>query len=414
MRIGTLLGENIRISMSAIKSTKLRTLLTVLIIALGIMALVGILTATEVMSNGISAEFAEMGANSFTISSRGSYVRINNKEFRTKTHAHISLRQAQEFKAHLGFPALVGISAQASGSATVKYRSEQTNPNISVYGVDKDYLSVAALGIAQGRNLTAHEVTDARNVCLLGAHVASRLFGQHISPLGKLVGVGAARYRVVGVLEAKGSGFSSANEQVLIPVTSLAVHFPRPNQNHSITVLPHRAALAEAAQAEAEGAFRMVRRLSATDENDFNIERSDSLAKLLMENLGFVSLAATLIGVITLLGAAVGLMNIMLVSVAERTREIGTRKALGAKSAYIKQQFLIEAVLVCLLGGVLGVVLGIAVGNIVALIAGGAFMLPWGWMLTGLLISSGVGVVAGYLPAVKAARLNPIEALRYE
>lgn len=414
MRIGTLLGENIRISLSAIKSTRLRTLLTVLIIALGIMALVGILTATEVISSGIRAEFADMGANTFTISSRGSYVRINNKDFRTKTHAHVSLRQAQDFKARYSFPAQVGISAYASGSATVKYRSEQTNPNIRIYGIDEDYLTVAAVGIAQGRNITAHEVAEASNVCLLGAKVASRLFGLHTNPLGELVSVGDGRYRVVGVLEDKGSSFASTNEQVLLPISSLAVRFPRPNRTHNISVLPQQAALVDAAVAEAEGIFRLVRRLSATDENDFNIERSDSLANLLKENLGFVSLAAMLIGFITLLGAAVGLMNIMLVSVAERTREIGTRKALGARSAYIKQQFLIETVLICLMGGVLGVVLGILVGNVVALIGGGGFVLPWGWMLTGLLISSGVGVVAGYLPAVKASRLDPIVALRYE
>lgn len=413
MRIIALFRENLSISVSSIKATKLRTGLTVSIIALGIMALVGILTATEVISTSLTDEFTAMGANTFSLN------RIRNtaqgkRTVRTRTHMHISQRQAAEFKERYTFAATVGISAYASGAATVKFKSLHTNPNVSIYGVDEDYILVSGDNISQGRNFTQRDVHEAANVCIIGDEVARKLFGVRENPIGSTVSVGAARYQVVGVLADKGSSISSSSRKVYIPLNNLSINFPRPNLHCTITVQPWQAMHAAAAQAEAEGIFRQVRRLRSTDENDFRIETSDNMMQMLMESLGYVSLAASIIGFITLIGAAVGLMNIMLVSVAERTREIGTRKALGARSAYIKQQFLTEAILICLMGGALGVVLGILAGNMVSLVTGGRFVMPWGWMLAGLLISTVVGLVSGYLPAVKASRLDPIVALRYE
>ena len=413
MRIIALLRENLSISISSIKATKLRTGLTVSIIALGIMALVGILTATEVISTSLTDEFTAMGANSFAIN-RIRNVAQGKRSVRTRTHMHISQRQAAEFKERYTFAASVGLSAYASGGATVKYKSAHTNPNISVYGIDEDYIMVSGDNISRGRNFTMRDVHEAANVCIIGEEVAKKLFGTRENPLGNTVSVGAARYQVVGVLEDKGSSFTSSSRKVYIPLNNLSINFPRQNLHCTVTVLPHQAMLSAAAQAEAEGIFRQVRRLRSIDENDFRIETSDNMTQMLMENLGFVSLAASVIGFITLIGAAVGLMNIMLVSVAERTREIGTRKALGARSAYIKQQFLTEAILICLMGGALGVLLGILAGNMVAFVVGGRFVMPWGWMFAGLVISTIVGLVSGYLPAVKASRLDPIVALRYE
>lgn len=415
MTFGAIFKENLRISISSIKSTKLRTSLTVLIIALGIMALVGILTAIEAIKGTINKEFADMGASTFTISSRGMRVSINGTDYRTKTHSYISQRQAVDFQKKFNFPAYTSISVRATGASTIKFESKKTNPNIAVLGIDDGYLRVNGMDVEKGRNMSANEVADARNVCLVGKDIVSKLFTKKDDPIDKVISVGSGKYRIIGVLKSKGSGFGGGTDRsVLLPYTNVAAYFSYPKMNYTIAVQPYSPRMVDAAQGEAEGVFRQIRRLSATDETDFNIVTSDNLAQLLIKNIGFVTIAATLIGVITLVGAAVGLMNIMLVTVAERTREIGTRKAIGARSALIKQQFLFEAILICQIGGLLGVILGILVGNVVSIFAGTAFIIPWGWLIGGLAISFVVGLISGYLPAVKASKLDPIEALRYE
>jgi putative ABC transport system permease protein len=178
--------------------------------------------------------------------------------------------------------------------------------------------------------------------------------------------------------------------------------------------MPQDAKLLDAAISEAEGIFRVIRKLKAGEESNFEISKSDSLVNMLMDNISYVTIAATLIGIITLIGASIGLMNIMLVSVTERTREIGTRKAMGATPAIIKQQFLIEAIYIGQLGGFLGILLGVIVGNIIALLIHGPFVVPWLWIIAGVVLCFMVSVFSGYIPATKAAKLNPIDALRYE
>lgn len=415
MRFGALLKENIKISLNAIRSNKLRSILTIFIIALGIMVLVGVLTATDSINNSISSEFLNMGANTFSIVSRGSHVHVGGKRYRTLNHPYLSMRQAQEFKDRFQFPSVISISVNASNTSTIKQKSKKTNPNIAIYGIDENYLTTAGLEINTGRNFSSHELEAGRAVAIIGHEVAKKIFDKNEDPLDKFISVGGGKYRVVGVLKTKGTGFNGGPDRsVMLPYGNVATYFSRPNMDYTISVMPNDSKLLDYAVSEAEGIFRIVRNLKATDESDFNIEKSDSLAQIMLDLFKYVTYAATIIALITLIGAAVGLMNIMLVAVAERTREIGTRKAIGAKSITIKQQFIFEAIMICIIGGLLGVILGIILGNLMSLFLGSPFIVPWNWIFIGLSLCFCVGLASGYLPAVKASRLDPIEALRYE
>jgi len=415
MLLKPLVVENIMIAFQSIRGNLLRSILTILIIAVGISALVGILTAIDSIKNAITADFTRLGANTFSLQSRGMRIQIGNQRYRSKNYAYISYFQAKDFRDQYHFPATVSISVMATNTATVKFESKKSNPNVVVRGIDENYLQTAGYELENGRNISMPEAYDGTSVALIGSGMVTRLFPKDTNPIGKLLSIGSGKYTVIGILKEKGSGFGETGDRlVFLPFTNVRQYFARPNMNFRISVHPNSPQLMDGATGEAEAVFRNIRGLNPTDDNDFIVEKSDNLVNILLDNIKYVTMAATIIGMITLLGAAIGLMNILLVAVAERTREIGIRKAIGANSATIRQQFLIESIVIGQMGGILGIILGILAGNVISLVIGSAFIIPWNWIIGGVTLCLLVSFASGVIPAVKAARLDPIEALRYE
>lgn len=383
------------------------------IIAFGIMALVGILTAIDGLKNTLTKQFTMMGANSFAITTRSMRVTVGNKNYRTKNHAHITYREAMEFRERFNEPAWVSVSYNATGLAKVRYNNKETNPNITIVGSDENYTVISGYELASGRNFSPQDMTGNRHVVIIGQELVKFLF-PGVDPIGQEISLPGLKLNVIGVLKSKGSSFVGGDNLAVIPITTARQYYPRPNVTYTINIMPYNSSTLDMMTSEAEGLFRIIRNLDARDESDFNIQKSDSIIKILLENIKYVTLAATIIGLITLFGATVGLMNIMLVSVTERTREIGVRKALGAKTRAIRQQFLYESVIIGQMGGAFGILLGIIIGNLVSLGMGSDFAIPWKWVIGGVLACFAVGMASGYFPAVKASAVDPIEALRYE
>lgn len=409
--------ENIREALRSIKGNLLRTILTSLIIAIGVTSLVGCLTIIDGIQSSVNTSFAGLGANSFDVRNRDIY-KIRKGGEQEKRYPPIDYREARLYKAKFGHSAIIGLKVNVTFNAEVKYESKQTNPNTRIMGTDENYLDIKDFKIAQGRVFSANDLENGTNICILGVDVVSQLFDKNINPMDKEITILGQKMKVVGILEKKGSMMGGGDDRVIfVPLeTGRKMAVGRNLTFDIVTSVPNIKDLENTIE-EARGVMRVVRQDVIGMPDSFSIERSDSIAKQLGNITDTLRVAGFGIGFITLLGAAIALMNIMLVSVTERTQEIGIRKSLGATPYLIRLQFLMEAIVICLMGGIGGIILAIIIGNVFAnLLMGNSatFIIPWVWMSLGITVCVAVGLFSGIYPAYKASKLDPIESLRYE
>jgi putative ABC transport system permease protein len=409
--------ENVKIALDSIKDNFLRSLLTLLIIAVGIACLVGMLTAIDSLLFSMSDNFNRLGANSFSFRPTSETIKSNNGGRQRKQGDPIVFDDAKEFKDAFQFAGVdISIDTYCSGNATIKYGEEESNPTVSIRGIDESYFSTSAFEIQEGRNFTRTEVYSGGNRAIVGSDIIKLLFNKkHEKAIGQSISVNGSKYRVIGTLKQKGNSSGSGDDRrVYIPLMNAKKIYGTSNKSYNLTVAVNNSADINDIISNSIGVMRNVRHLKAAQKNDFEIRKSDSILEKLKEMTSTLRLATIVIASLTLLGAAIGLMNIMLVSVTERTAEIGVRKALGATRSNVLIQFITEAIVICILGGLVGIVFGILIGYGVSAATEGIFVVPWRWMILGIIVCVVVGMISGIYPALKASRLDPIESLRYE
>ncbi|MBT7651885.1 MAG: FtsX-like permease family protein [Flavobacteriales bacterium] len=406
----SVLIEQINVAIGSIRGQALRTTLTVGIIGMGIMALIAMVTATESLKENIRVEFSSLGTDSFTIKPKRNSGFFKGK--RPAPSTPITFREARQFSQLSRSDLLVSSSIFASGTSIIGRNSNRTDPNIQVLGVDENYLDVSNIPLSIGRGFSNSEIKAGTPLIIIGSNIKDKLFEPWEEVVGSNLLLSGSRYTVIGVLESRGASFGmSQDNQCLISTTSVRRQFSDVNRSYTITCAVADTEHLEQSTDFATGAFRMIRGDTPGAPSSFDISKSNTLVETLLEATSGITIAAAVIGIITLFGAGIGLMNIMLVSVSERTREIGTRKSLGASARAIRTQFLVEVIIIGQIGGLVGIASGLGIGNIIASVFDTPFVIPWAWIVIGMTLCMITSLASGYYPATKAAKLDPITAL---
>ncbi|WP_020530701.1 ABC transporter permease [Flexithrix dorotheae] len=407
--------ENVKEAIKSIKDNKLRTFLTASIVAIGITSLVGILTAVDAIQYSITSGLADMGANSFDIKDKR-YRSRRSRGISTSAKQPLDYREILKFKERFGqYAEKISVFVWVTGSAEAKHLSKKTNPNSRVSGIDEFYLQNKGYDLAKGREFSRFELEQGANVAIIGSEIVQTLFDKE-DPLNKTIGVRGNKFLIVGVLDKSGGlGSGGLDRSIFIPVNNANKFAAQTRLSYTLTTTVKDPSKLDYLIGEATGIMRAIRKDELGKEESFEISRSESIVQTIDETSGQLKRGGALIGFVTLLGASIALMNIMMVSVTERTREIGIRKALGATPSRIREQFLMEAITICILGGIIGVALGIVIGNLVTVLFDAeGFIFPVIWITVGFVVCVIVGMMSGYYPASKASKLDPIESLRYE
>jgi putative ABC transport system permease protein len=405
--------ESLISALVSIRGNKLRASLTLLGIIIGVFSIIGVMTLLDALQKGIDSGLSQLGTNTFQVQKYPAMF-VGDRHRMYANRKDITLEQGFRLKELATLPKYVGLEDWTSGKV-VKYSKYQTNPNIQVGGVTTEFLPANSYTLGAGRFFTEQDIQTDKKIAVLGMDVVNKIF-PNTNPLDKDITIDNNNYKVIGVLEAKGESLGQSMDNiVLIPIRTMdKIQSSRHHHSINITVSARSKELYDETEEQIIGLMRLIRKVPPGEENDFEVWSNESLVREANNFTKYFKYGAGVISFISLIAAGIGIMNIMLVTVTERTREIGIRMAIGAKRSNILSQFLFEAIILCEMGGIAGIILGIGAGNILGVVLKSPISIPYDWVVIGLLVCSGIGILFGTYPAYKAAKLNPIDALRYE
>jgi putative ABC transport system permease protein len=404
--------ESIKLAMSSIRGSKLRSILTLLGIAVGLFSIIIVMTSINAIQKSVEDTFNSIGSSNFIIQKWPALQMGGPRSHQFRNRKDLTVEQGEKLKEITQLPLAIGISQNVSAKI-IRFGNEKTNPDVAIAGVNLEYLQAFDLKVDEGRMFTKADIDYSRPVCIIGTDIVDKVL-KKIYAVGQTIKIDNYNFEVIGVFEKRGSILGQSRDNfAVIPIGNFQRIYGT-ERTSTYVIMCRDKNLITATEDEVTGALRKIRRVGLGQENDFEIVTNDQLIDQFNSITKYFKLGAGVIAFISLLAAGIGIMNIMLVSVTERTREIGIRKAIGARKINILMQFVIEAVALSWVGGLIGILLGLIGGNLVALYLGVSVVLPIEWVFVGLFVTTFVGVVFGVYPAVKASNLDPIEALRYE